>query len=221
MTHICIVPRCGHPSSGRSNKCNAHRLTLRRHGHPGQVGIKVTEYAPYRAAIRKLWDTNEGNPFWNVMEARWQGSRAIAEATLARATTGAAYNRHEQRAAEELLKLARNVPFQVIACTAMAIYVFQADRPHRFRDDQAFAFQLVRKVRALDDLAVYCVWNHKRKRMHRAYRDLPPGAVRILAGYLSASFGEAGLLLRDHEKSRPRLQATESKLMADALRSLR
>ncbi|RZK99793.1 MAG: hypothetical protein EOP36_18085 [Rubrivivax sp.] len=221
MHYHCNYPACGSPTSGRSRYCNAHRLTLRRHGHPGQVGIKVTEYGGHRAAIRKLWDTNEGNPLWNVIDARWQRCKATAEATLASATTGAAYNRHEQRAAEELLKLARNVPFQVIACTALAIYVFQADRPHRFRDDQAFAFQLVRKVRALDDLAVYRVWNPKRKRVHRAYRDLPPGAVRILAGFLSASFGEAGLLLRDHEKSRPRLQATESKLMADALRSLR
>jgi hypothetical protein len=221
MTHICILPHCGTPTAGRSTKCNAHRLALRRHGHPLQVGIKTPEFEPYRTAIKRLWDANEGSPMWEVIRARWGCLLSHAEAVIAHSTTGVSYNRHEVKAAEDLLRLGRNVPFQRLACTALALYVFQADRPQRFKDDQAHRFQLVRKVRALDDLAVYKVWNNKRRTMHRVYRDVPPGTVRILADYLGAVFGEAGLLLRDHTKARPRLEATEAKVMAEAVRSLK
>lgn len=221
MTHICIVPHCGIRTVGRSNKCNAHRLALRRHGHPQQTGIKVPEYSPYRTAIKRLWDTNEASPMWEVIRARWARFLREAEVITSQFAAGMAVNRHEVRGAEELLRLDRNVPFQHLACTALALFILQADRPHRFKDDHAFDCQLVRKVRALDDLAVYKTWNHKRRVMHRIYRDLPPRAVRFLAAYLVGAFGEAGLLLRDHTKARPRLEATESKLMAEALRSLR
>lgn len=221
MTQICIVPYCGSPILGRSNKCNAHRLALRRHGHPLQTGIKVPEYSPYRTAIKRLWDTNEGSPIWEVIRVRWARRLSHAQAITTQASTGVAYNSHELRAAGELLRLDRNVPFQHLACTALALFIFQADRPHRFKDDQAFDFQLVRKVRALDDLAVYKTWNHKRRTMHRTYRDLPPRAVRFLAADLGVVFGEAGILLRDHAKARPKLEATETKLMAEAVRGLR
>lgn len=221
MTHICIVPSCEKPSSGRANKCFSHARTLRRHGHPEQVAIKVPELKPYRTAIKRLWDANEGSPMWEVIRARWGRCLDHARAITAHAQSGATFNRHEARAAEELLRLDRNVPFQHLATTALALYVFQADRPTRFRDDQALGFQLVRKVRALDDLAVYRTWNVKRQAMHRVYRDLPPRATRFLADYLGVVFGQAGLLLRDHSKARPKLEATESKLMADALHELR
>lgn len=221
MSHICIVPHCGKPTTGRSNKCNAHRLAFRRHGHPLQGGIKVPEIAPYRSAIRRLWDANDASAIWTVIKARWSRCIGHAQSIVNDAASGRPFNLHQHQAAEELLRLDRNVPFQDLACTAMALKVFQYDRPHSFRDDRAYDFQLVRKVRALDELAVYKTWNHKRRAMHRVYRDLRPGAVEALAEYLKAAFGSAGLLLRDHEKARPRLEVTESRLMADAVAALR
>jgi hypothetical protein len=206
MTTICIVPNCGFPTLGRSNKCNAHRLTLRRHGHPLQSGLKVTEYGPYRTAIRRLWEANEDSPFWEVLRARWDRLQEHARGVLARAEVSP-YDRHEVRAAQDLQKLASNVPFITVACTALALYVLQADRPYLFRDDEAFRFQLIRKVRGLDKLAVYESWNHQRRATRRVYRDMPPRAVRMLAAQLGTVFGEAGLLLRDHPKARPRGEA--------------
>ena len=58
MNLPCIVPNCYQVRTGRSNKCNAHRLALRRHGNPLQTGIKVPEYAPFRDAVRRLWAAN-------------------------------------------------------------------------------------------------------------------------------------------------------------------
>jgi len=136
---------------------------------------------------------------------------------------GGAYVRHEARAADALLALDSNVGFQPVASTALALYVYAADRPQRFHDDQALSFQVVRKVRSLDELAVGLSWNHKTKAMHRTYRDVPPRAVRVLAGYLQAVFAEAGLLLRDRVKAKPapRLEVAESKLMAESVKALR
>lgn len=78
-----------------------------------------------------------------------------------------------------------------------------------FRDDEAFRFQLIRKVRGLDKLAVYESWNHQRRATRRVYRDMPPRAVRMLAEQLGVVFGDAGLLLRDHPKARPKPNAAE------------
>ena len=203
MNHSCIVSDCYQPRAGRSTKCNAHRLALRRHGHPLQTGIKVTELGPYRDAIRRLWEANEAASLWQVMRARWDRCIDHAKALTAHRDRGGAYVRHDLRAADALLALDSNVEFQQVASTALALYVYAADRPHRFADDQALRFQLVRKVRALDELAVGKTWNHKTRTMHRVYRDMPPRAVRVLADYLQVVFAEAGLLLRDHTKARP------------------
>jgi len=223
MNPFCIIPSCGQPKSGRSNKCNAHKLAHRRHGHPLQTSIKVTEFGPYRDAIRRLWEANEEASLWQVMHARWGRCIDHAKALTAQRDRGAAYVRHAVRAADALLALNGNVAFQEVASTALALYVYAADRPQRFRDDHALRFQLVRKVRALDELAVGKTWNHKTRAMHRVYRDMPPRAVRVLADYLGAVFAEAGLLLRDHAKARPKpqLEVTEAKLMADSVKALR
>jgi hypothetical protein len=220
-THCLETLPRGQPTSGRSNKCNAHRLALRRHGHPLQTGIKVTEFGPYREAIGRLWRANDASPLWEVVKARWGRCLDHAQAVLGDQARGVACNRHDVRAAEELLRLDSNVPFEDLASTALALYVYAADQPYRFKSDDAFRFQVVRKVRGLDDLAIGKTWNHKRRSMRSVYRDLPPRAVLRLHAYLGAVFGEAGMLLRDHANSRPKLEATEALMMADAVRSLR
>ncbi len=223
MNQTCIVPNCYQPRIGRSNKCNAHRLALRRHGHPLQTSIKVPELEPYRAAVRGLWKANPDASLWEVMRARWGRCIDHAQALADQRSRGVPFNRHELKAADALLTLHAGVEWQSLACTALAVYLYAAERPHRFVDDEGIRFQLVRKVRGLDDLAVGRTWNPKTKSMHRVYRDMAPRAVRLLAGYLQAVFAEAALLLRDHPKARPapRLEVTEGKLMADSVRALR
>lgn len=218
MPQLCIVPRCGHPTTGRSNKCNSHRLTFKRHGHPEQVSLKVTELEPYRLAIRRTWKANESSELWKVVHARWMRSVSRAAAVREERAQGHAFFVPNVQAAEALIKLHRNVAFKDIAETAMAVYFLDAERPHRFRDHEALRFQLVRKVRALDDLAIYKRWNHKRRCMHRVYRDLPPRVVRALAGFLHEPFAEAALLIHEHQKTRLMLEEQESQVMAHAVK---
>lgn len=219
----CILPDCGQPRIGRSNKCNAHRIALRRHGHPLQTSIKVPEFEPYRQAMQRLWAANPDASVWQVMRARWGRCIAQANALAAHRSSGLAHNRYEARAADALLALDSSVDFQRIACTALAVYLYADARPQRFADDQGLSFQVVRKVRALDELSVGKTWNHKTRSMHRVYRDIPPAVVRLLADYLRAVFAEAALLLRDHPKAKPapRLEVTEAKLMAESVKGLR
>jgi hypothetical protein len=223
MNHSCVVPDCYQPRIGRSTKCNAHRLALRRHGHPLQTSIKVPEVEPYRAAVRRLWKANPDASLWEVIRARWGRSIDHAQALAAQRSRGVPYNRHDAKAADALLALDSNVEFQTLACTALALFLYAADRPHRFADDQGFRFQLVRKVRGLDDLSIGTTWNNQTRSMHRVYRDMAPAAVKALAAYLEVVFAEAGLLLREHPKAKPqpRLEVTEAKLMAESVRSLR
>lgn len=223
MHHTCVVPHCYQPQRGRSNKCNAHRLALRRHGHPLQTSIKVPELEPYREVVRRLWAANPDASVWQVMRARWGRYCDHARSLADQRSRGAPFNRHELTAADALLALDAGVEWQRLACTALGVYLYAADRPHRFADDQGIRFQLVRKVRALDDLAVGKTWNHKTKSMHRVYRCMAPRAVRFLADYLQAVFAEAALLLRDHPKVKPqpKLEVTEAKLMAESVRALK
>lgn len=58
------------------------------------------------------------------------------------------------KAAAGALALNANVEFQVIACMALGLYLYAHARPHRFPNDQGLRFQLVRKVRGLDELSV-------------------------------------------------------------------
>jgi hypothetical protein len=223
MHQTCTIPNCTSPRIGRSNKCNRHRLALRRHGSPLQTSIKAPELEPYRAAVRGLWKANPDASLWEVIQARWGRCVEHAQGLMAQRTQGVPFNRHEARAAEALLALNANVEFQVIACMALGLYLYAHARPHRFADDQGLRFQLVRKVRGLDDLAVGTTYSNATKRVHRVYRDMAPRAVRVLAGYLEAVFAEAGLLLRDHPKAQPtpRLEVTEAKLMAESVRTMR
>ncbi len=223
MIQTCTVPHCFQPRIGRSNKCSSHRQALRRHGHPLQTSIKVPEFSPYRAAVLALWKANPDASMWTVMRARWGRCCDHARSLADQRSRGVPYKRHELTAADALLALDAGVEWQKLACTALGLYLYTHARPHRFADDEGIRFQLVRKVRGLDDLAVGMTWNPKTKTMHKVYRCMAPRAVRVLADYLQAVFAEAALLLRDHPKARPapRLEVTEAKLMADSVRSMR
>lgn len=131
-----------------------------------------------------------------------------------------AVSSHEVMAAEELVKLERSIPFRDIAVTALAVHVMWFDRPNRFQDHIAFQFQLVRRIRALADLAVYRIWSVKRRAMRRVYRDFPPRAVAPLACLLKEPFWEAALYLHEQEKARPMLKAAESQALAAAVKDL-
>lgn len=220
MSHPCIVNGCGQPAKGRSNKCGAHRTALRRNGHPEQVILRITEVDPYRTTIRRSWRRSEGSEFWKVLRARWERELRQAAAVLSDEARGLAISTHETDAARELVKLGQNVAFQELAVMALAVFVMQMERGSRFRDANAFRCQLVRRVRALDDLAYSKSWDHKRRKVRRGYKDFPPGATVVLAEHLVDAFWEGAFRLHEGQKVGPARVAAESAVLAEAVKGL-
>ena len=51
MKRRCAVAVCGQATSGYSTHCEAHKRTLRRHGHAEQKGVTVHELVPHRKRV--------------------------------------------------------------------------------------------------------------------------------------------------------------------------
>lgn len=63
----------------------------------------------------------------------------------------------------------------------------------RFRTDDAFRMQLPRRVRRLTEANAAFYFDPVADKGKRVYRDLPPRAAKVFAGWLAEVFGGAGL----------------------------
>ncbi len=128
---------------------------------------------------------------------------------------------NDVRAAQELLKVAGHVDLRHVIETALGLYLLQDADPRRFRSDEAFLFQLVRRVRGLADVNAGEYYDHITGKQKRVYRDLPPRVTRVCGRLLNGVFGLPGytfakLERQDHEKVQ---RARDN--FAEALTSLR
>jgi hypothetical protein len=71
--------------------------------------------------------------------------------------------------------------------------------PRRFVSDEAFRFQLARRLRGLTDVNAGEWFNYKTGKTKRAYRDLSPRATAILGNLLVHCFGLPGVMLAKKE----------------------
>ena len=152
MKRHCSVTTCRQQTSGYSTQCDAHKRTLRRHGHAEQKGVTVQELKPFRDRVAARRVKNPGNPTWSLLERRWQALTGHAEATLDRYSMGAPAITYERQTAEQLLTLRDSVPTNIVIDTALAMFAFGEQRPSRFKSDKAFGFQLSRRVRGLAEV---------------------------------------------------------------------
>lgn len=167
-----------------------------------------------------MWRHSEDSAFWKTLRDRWDRELRRADALVSDWQRGMAVNVNQRKAAEELLKLDRNVAFRELAVMALAVFILSLDQHYRFRDHRAFRFQLVRRVRALDDLAAYKVWNQQRRSWHRVYKDFTPEAVLNLSEQLNEVFVEGACLLHDHRKAGRARIASETETMTEAVKAL-
>ncbi|WP_245898218.1 hypothetical protein [Phreatobacter cathodiphilus] len=82
----------------------------------------------------------------------------------------------------------------------MAMFMMLEMEPRRFRTDEAFSHQLVRRVRGLTETNAGRWFDHRSGKVKRAYRDLPPRTARIMASILAKALGGGGLTLAKLEK---------------------
>lgn len=209
MSRPCRVLGCTGLASDFGHYCPGHKRTLRRHGHPEQRGVTKAELAPYVVLVRLRIEKNADNAVWRLAEERWRVVVDHARGIVADARLGRPGFGFERRAAEEVVKVAQQVEARAIMETAFGLYLQQDADPRRFRSDDAFRRQLVRRVRGLAEGNARRWGDPATGRTKRAYDELPPRAAASMGRWLVEAFGGIGLHLarleaRDREAERAR-----------------
>ncbi|MDN7877764.1 hypothetical protein [Burkholderia aenigmatica] len=217
---LCSVSGCGQMAGGYSPLCNSHKRAQQRHGHPLMTGVEAGELRPYRQRIANCIKRNAKNPVWGMLGANWSALTDHSRAFHALMYQGEPYNRSEARAYQEVVKLADNVKADEIANVVLALYLLQHERPTRFSSDDAFMFQLVRRVMRLTDVNVGVSHNSMTGRAVRVYRDLPPRVTRLLGRWLAEVYGRAGLYIAGLETAAMDRAAARAVELNDALGAL-
>ena len=184
------------------------------------IGVKVSELAPYRKRVVKRMEANDNNPAWQMMEANWLALADHSKAHVVRVDAGEPFNKWQDRAYREVVKLANNVETKELISMVLAMYLLREENPHRFPSDGAFTVQLVRRCRAMTDVNVGSGWSSTMNKTFRVYRDMPPRANQLLGATLNAVFGAAGLAVARLESSHKAQQESQKVQLHEALGEL-
>ncbi len=216
----CRVPYCNSPTSRWGVLCNTHKARQRRHGHPLQRGVSKSELAHYFAFVHQRKARNPDNPFWGATRGRWAGLIEHAQEVTKAYYSGRPMVGWEVKACASIVKIAENVVADVVVETALGMYVMWEMDPRRFLSDEAFRFQLVRRLRGLTEVNAGVWWDHKTGRNKRAYRDLSPRSTQIMGHLLVKTFGLPGVMLSKREAEDLAKGAQHVAELGDAVRAL-
>jgi hypothetical protein len=217
---VCRLPGCGLGTSGYSTFCASHKRTQRRHGHPAQSGVTVYELRPLYQRVKARMKKNADNPTWAILESRWEALVGIAKGELARYQAGAAMSTHEVEAWANIEQVGVAVTSTDVIETVLALYLLQEEHPHRFKSDEAFSGQLVRRFRTLAPSNSGEHYDHKSGKNRKVYRDAKPRTIAILAGLLQETFGAAGLTVARLEQRERTGKAEDQQSFHAALEGL-
>ena len=217
----CRAPGCGARTNRYGAFCSTHRSRSRRHGHPEQESITKADLTQYLKLVQARIARNEGSPLWAECEARWNAVLEHARRVLAAFQRGQAGYRCERIAAQEVVKLAENVEPSKVVHTTFAMFLLADRQPRRFRSDQAFRFQLARRLRGLTDLNAGTWYNHKTGNTHKAYQELTPRAVIVFAQWVADALGGVGLHLAKLEREQEEAKQQRRETLHVAMEALR
>jgi hypothetical protein len=220
VNRTCRAPGCSGEAGRYGRFCATHKARSRRHGEPEQRGVTVAELAPYLRRIRGRIARNADSPVWAICDARWEMVVENAEATLRQFNGGASGFRCERLAAQQVVKVAAEVAPRDVVTTTAALYLLQADHPHRFLSDKAFWFQLGRRVRGLASGNVRS-WAQPDGSIRKAYVELSPRAAECFAHWTAKALGPIGLHLARLEQQERDAVDQQRQELADALRTIR
>lgn len=217
----CRIQGCTLPISGFSFFCEDHKRRNRRHGHPTQLAVTAHELEPFRKRVRARIEKNMGNPTWNILGARWEAVIEVAKSEEATYLTGAVHNRYEREAWFNVVKIGTSASAKEVIEVVLAMYLLQEENHHRFKSDNAFSAQLVRRVRALAPVNVASYYNNKARKVKSVYRDAKPKTTAILARIIQDTFGVAGVTVAHLERYEMKQLRDEKQALYDALGELR
>jgi len=164
----------------------------------------------YRDLVSARLEKNKDKPLLTQLEARWRALITYAESVREEARSKSMV-RYGREAAIETLRIGKTVQAGDVIETVLAMYIMQDQEPRRFKGDQAFRTQLVRRVRGLTILNADTWVDPKTGKEKRVYRDLAPRTVTILSQWLAETLGAAGvhfakLERQDHERKQQELK---------------
>lgn len=217
MLSMCAASGCGRPTASKfSNHCQAHKSALRRHGHPDQTGVTKAELKPYLGIVADWIARNANNPAWAKLEARWAAVQVHASGIVAASDHGRPCVAWEAQAAREVARLAVLVAPRDLLQVVAAMVVVQDVDPRRFRSDQAFRTQVVRRVRGLTEANAIVSTDAVSGKARTTYSDLAPRATAVLGAWLIEAFGLAGThIARKEREAREARQSAALALHAD------
>jgi hypothetical protein len=205
LNYICNAPGCSSPASTKFGQyCRPHVAQLRRHGAIGQTGITKAELKVNRNIVKARLEKNKDKPLLTQLEGRW-GAVLTYASTVREEAQSKPMVRYRREASIETLRIGNNVKPRDVIETVLAMYVMQDQEPRRFKSDQAFRTQIVRRVRGLTWLNADVWTDAKTGKRKLVYRDLSQRTVTIMGGWIAEALGPAGIMFarlerKDHER---------------------
>jgi len=188
----CQSPGCQKHRTGYSRYCNAHKARAGRHGHPLQETITAHRLKQYVQLVRGWVARQRQDNIWQLLEGVWAADMDHARGILAEYRAGRPSFGYEVQAANDLVKVAQDVPARRIVETVVAMSVMLDWEARAFKTDQAFWCQVARRFRGLSDLHVGSYWDNTQQRVKRVYRDPKPQTGIALGRMLVRSLGSVG-----------------------------
>lgn len=192
MPH-CRMPGCQRKTTGWAAYCNTHKSRYRRHGHAQQEEVTKAKLRPYLLRVRQRIANNRENPAWAQLDGNWLALVDIARAELENYRQGTPYIPHQKQALDEIVKLVGSVRPRDVVETVLAVFLMAEEQPRRFRSDDAFRYQLGRRVRALGDMSKGSPYDHRTRKSKLEYRDTAPRATEALALLVEKALGMGSL----------------------------
>lgn len=205
MHRWCRVEHCGDRTKTPFGVyCGKHDSAMRDRGDPEQQGITKGQLKPYVEMIRGKRSKHPDNKAWVMMEAKWNSLVDRCQETLASLPYMNAYNRMGMK---EIWKIGIHVEPSKVVDTILGMYLMEYLERRRFKSDQAFRFQLVRRVRGLTTLNSKSWPDKAGGKPKIAYDKLPSKASKFIATLINESLGSAGVTIakivkEDDEKER-------------------
>ena len=221
MIRPCRVTGCGAHTTRYGHFCPTHKSNLRRHGHPEQRAVTNADLKPFLGMVRRRIEKNADNATWAHCEARWLAVVEHGRAILSQAQRGLPGNRHERVAAQEVAALGDGAEPRVVIETAFAMFLLQEHEPRRFRSDDAFRAQLVRRLRGLAEASISEWQGVTGGRPKRAQRDIPPKAAAVVGQWVAEALGGVGIHLARLEERDRKVGEAKAAALADAMRELK
>lgn len=216
----CRLPGCGRRTTTYGVYCTSCNATNRRHGDPQQRGITKADLKYYLEITRARIEKNGDNPAWKQLEGNWNAAVRDAQAYIRSYQSGRPVHSVYRRACEDLVRVAEDVePMKVIE-TAIAMFVMYDQEPRKFRSDEAFWFQLARRVRGLTERNIGASWNHETQKMKLYYRDVPPNVTRCFAEMVKESVGIGGIYVAKLEGQEAEAKQKKKNDLHESLRAL-